>query len=193
MKDISEFATVNEKGEIVIDYDAYNKELASELDRARTQASQTAKQNAEKELRASLVKELKEKAEAEAKMTADELLKAEKEAFQKERLEFDKKQVEAIYKEAGISDNEIELLTALLGEDTTKNLETAKKFAEARKTYNEESKIKLTEELQLKTPDPKKKEGGEDIGSLMAKEVSSQNAGSGYVKLSVDAPNDVKI
>ena len=120
MKDIIEFATVNEKGEIVIDYDAYNKELASELDRARTQASQTAKQNAEKELRTSLVKELKEKAEAEAKMTADELLKAEKEAFHKERLEFDKKQVETIYKEAGIGDNEIELLTALLGEDTTK-------------------------------------------------------------------------
>ena len=149
--DIKNFVKTNEDGTTSVDTAAFEAALKSELDKARTPASDPAAANAEKKLRGSIEKEIREKLEEEAKMTAEEKLKAEREKFAAEKKEFDKKRIEQIYKDAGLSDNEIAIMCALIGDDSDKNIETATKFAEARKASTEEFKTKLKEEFQMET------------------------------------------
>lgn len=192
MKDITNFIKQNADGSYTIDNDAYSKELQSELDRARQQASDTARQNAEKELRSSIMKELQEKAEADAKLTAEQKLQAEREAFAKEKRDFDILRVKNIYKEAGFTEKEIEYLAELVGDDTEKNLEKATNIAEARKVANEETRKKIQEELQTNG-----RRGGDDngggsgekgLGARMA-EKFSQATVNDYVDLSGNSSN----
>lgn len=146
---IKDFVKTNEDGSTSIDTTAFEAALKSELDKARTQASETASVNTEKKLRKSIEEEIRGKLEEEAKMSAEEKLKAEREKFLEEKKAFDKKRIESIYKDAGISDDEIAIMCSLIGEDSDKNIETATKFAEARKASSEEAKKKMLEELQM--------------------------------------------
>lgn len=187
MKDIKEFIKKGENGEFTIDYEAYKAELNSELDRARTQASETAKNNAEKTLRSTIEKEIKEKLEAEAKLSAEEKLKQEREAFALEKKEFDKKRIKQMYADAGIGEAEIEILCGLIGDDSEKNIETATKFAEARKTANEDAEKRFKEKMQQNgvRVDGSNGSGSDDdnIGAKMAKLFSDKNEGNGYIDL----------
>ena len=146
---IKDFVKTNEDGSTSIDTTAFEAALKSELDKARTQASETASANTEKKLRKSIEEEIRSKLEEEAKMSAEEKLKAERDKFLEEKKAFDKKRIESIYKDAGISDDEIAIMCSLIGEDSDKNIETATKFAEARKASSEEAKKKMLEELQM--------------------------------------------
>lgn len=196
MKDIKDFVKTNEDGTITIDYDAYNAELKSELDRARTQASNTAKENAEKQLKVTLEKEIKAKLEEEAKMTAEEKLKVEREALLEEKKKFDQERIVKIYEDAGIGKDEIEILSKLISDNSEVNLETAKKFADARKAANEVSKKAILEELQLsKQKDDNFGGGGggdDDLGAKWAKTLSSQ-APSAYVDLSPNVGGEINL
>ena len=187
---LKDFIKQNSDGTFEYDDAAFT----SALDRERTQASDTARKNAEQKLRVEIEKELKAKLEEEAKLTAEEKLKKDMEAFAQQKRDFDKQRITTIYKDAGISDAEIEYLTTLIGDDSDKNIETAQKFAEARKTANEEYKKKLTEEFQTSGSRPKDGEGsgGESVVSKLAKEFSTQPTAGGYVDLKGDS-TDVKI
>lgn len=179
---INDFIKTKEDGSFEVDQAAFT----AALDRERNQASETSKKNTEQKLRSEIEKELKAKLEEEAKLTAEEKLKKDMEAFAQQKREFDKQRIVTIYKDAGISDGEIEYLTALIGDDSEKNLETATKFAEARKTANEQYKKALTEELQVNSARPKDSDGGSDasLAVRLAKEFSQPSNANKYVDLS---------
>lgn len=189
--DINSYVTVGADGKPVINEEAFKAAFQSEMDRARQQASETAKKNAEKELRTTIAQELEE----QAKMTAEEKLQKEREAFRLERQAFDKERIETIYKNAGISDEEIKIFTALIGDNSAQNLETAYKIANARKAANEANIKKLQEEMQQTAPRPDDKNGGggeSSIGAQMAKKFS-QPTNTNYVDLSPNAGGEVKL
>lgn len=184
---IKDFIKQKEDGTFDIDEAAFT----SALDRERNQASDTARKNAESKLRGEIEKELKIKLEEEAKLTAEEKLKKDMEAFAQQKRDFDKQRITTIYKDAGISDAEIEYLTTLIGDDSTKNLETAQKFAEARKSANEEYKKKLTEEFQTSGTRPKDGDGTGGTSNIakLAQEMSAPKTSNAYVDLSGNAEN----
>lgn len=171
---INDFIKTKEDGSFEVDQAAFT----AALDRERNQASETSKKNTEQKLRSEIEKELKAKLEEEAKLTAEEKLKKDMEAFAQQKRDFDKQRIVTIYKDAGISDAEIEYLTALIGDDSEKNLEVAQKFAEARKTANDEYKKKLTEELQTSGGRPNaggnSDDGNESDAARYAKEFSAR-------------------
>ena len=187
---LKDFIKQNSDGTFEYDEAAFT----SALDRERTQASETARKNSEQKLRSEIEKELKVKLEEEAKLTAEEKLKKDMEAFAQQKRDFDKQRITTIYKDAGISDTEIEYLTALIGDDSEKNIETAQKFAEARKTSNEEYKKQLTEEFQTsgKRPNDGGDGAGEGVAAKLAKEFSKQPTAGAYVDLKGDS-SDVKL
>ena len=182
------FIKVDENGKVVIDEKAYNAEMQSELDKARQQASETSATNTEKKLRESLEKDIRAKLEEEAKLSAEEKLEAERKKFAEEKKEFDKTRIKAIYADAGMSEVEIELALGLVGDDSAKNLETAKKFAEARKAANEAAEKKFKEDLQNHTPSPNGGDpngGGEkSVGERQAERFAKVEKVNDYVDLS---------
>lgn len=175
-----------EDGKIVVDENGYKAKAQSELDKARQQASETASTNAEKKLRDTLEKEIKAKLEEEAKLTAEQKLEADRKAFLEEKKEFDKARIKSMYEDAGMSEVEIEVALGLIGDDSAKNLETAKKFAEARKAANESAKLKFQEELQHNTPNPSGNGNGEgkSVGEMQAERFAKSAKASDYVDLS---------
>lgn len=161
---LKDFIKQNSDGTFEYDDAAFT----SALDRERTQASDTARKNAEQKLRVEIEKELKAKLEEEAKLTAEEKLKKDMEAFAQQKRDFDKQRITTIYKDAGISDAEIEYLTTLIGDDSDKNIETAQKFAEARKTANEEYK-------KNSQKNSKPREADRKMATVAAQKVSQVN------------------
>ena len=105
-----------------------------------------------------------------------------------EKKEFDKTRIKAIYADAGMSEVEIELALGLVGDDSAKNLETAKKFAEARKAANEAAEKKFKEDLQNHTPSPNGGDpngGGEkSVGERQAERFAKVEKVNDYVDLS---------
>lgn len=187
MKDIKDFIKIGEDGKVVIDYDAYNADLNAELDRARTQASTTATANTEKKLRDNLEKEIRQQLEDEAKMTAEEKLKSEREAFIREKQEFDKERIRQTYANAGIEEDEIAILLGFVGDDSKTNLETAQKIADARKKSSENARAKILEELQTSYNSAPNGNGAgasatESVAEKMAKKYSAKPVGD-YVDL----------
>lgn len=179
---LNDYLKQKEDGTYEIDTAAFE----ADLDRERNTASDTAKKNTEKKLRGDLEKEIRAQLEEEAKQTAEEKLQKQIEAFAADRRAFDKERVTLIYKDAGISDVEIELLVALLGDDSAKNLENAHKIADARKSANEDYKKKVQEELVANgtRPDSNGGNGGEmSEAEKYAKMFSTKPSGSGYVDL----------
>ena len=172
--DIKNYISTNDKGEQVIDYDKFN----ADLDRERTQASTTAREKADKELRKSIRDEL----EKEASLSAEEKVKAEREKLLEERKKFNEERIQAIYKDAGLSEDEMTPLLELVTDDAEKSLEKANKIASARKKYFEDYKVntkkQLEKELALNSPDPNGASGGgkeENLGSQLAKKTTTTN------------------
>ena len=168
---INDFLKKNEDGTFSIDEAGFT----AALDRERNTASDTAKKNAEKKLRAELEKEIKEKLEEEAKLSAEQKLQKQMEDFAQMKREFDISRVKTIYKDAGISDDEAELMLALIGDDSDKNIENAHRFADARKKAKEEAEKRIREELlrENKRPDGNGAgDGQESEGERYAKKYS---------------------
>ncbi len=188
---INDFIKQKEDGSYEVDQAAFN----AALDRERNQASETSKKNTEQKLRSEIEKELKTKLEEEAKMTAEEKLKKDMEAFAQQKRDFDKQRITTIYKDAGITDTEIEYLTTLIGDDSEKNLETATKFADARKKANQEYEKVLIEKFQTNGYRPKDDGNGntEDIGAQFAKEFAAKTNISDFVDLSGKTGDGIKL
>lgn len=179
--DISKFVTIGEDGKLKIDNEAFN----AELDRERTKASETASKNTETKLRSAMEKEIREQLKQEAEMSAEQKLQAERAKLLEERKAFDIERIKKIYKDANISDTEVEILLASVGEDSAKNLETAQKFAEARKVADENYKKKVQEEFQFndKNPNNGNTNGVKSLGEQMAERLSHREENK-YVDLS---------
>lgn len=179
---INDFLKKNDDGTFDIDEAGFT----AALDRERNKASDTAKANTEKKLRAELEKEIKEKLEEEAKLSAEQKLQKQMEEFAEKKRAFDKDRVKTIYKDAGISDDEIELMLSLIGDDSDKNIATATKFADARKKANEEYEKKVKEDILRNSdrPDNHKDGDGEESEAERFAKMFSKKAVSDYVDLS---------
>ena len=148
---LADYAKLDENGKLVLNTDAFK----SAVDKERNQASDTARANAEKKLRADLTKEIKEQLEREASLTAEEKLKAEREALQAERLAFNKERVKNIYTSSGVFDeNEVVLFADLITEDYEKSVEKANAIVEARKKRNEQYEKDFMAKVQAGQPRP---------------------------------------
>ena len=154
---LADYVKIDENGKPVFDNEAFN----SALDRERNQASETARANAEKKLTAELTKKIKEDLENQANLTAEEKLKAEREAFQTERLNFNKERIKHIYSSSKLfTDEEIELFLGLSNEDYEKSSEKANAIVEARKKHNETYEKDFMAKLQTQQPRPDGNGGG---------------------------------
>lgn len=177
MINIQDYVSIGANGELQIDNEKFASAYQSEMDRARTQASDTASANAEKKLRTQLEKELRKEAEEKAKLSAEELLKQREDELLKKQRAFEEKQLKAMYKENGFGDEEIELLCSFIGEDSDANLETATKFINARKAQMDLVITKTKEEMQFNGYRPQG--GGTDqtlsIGQRQAQRQNAEN------------------
>ncbi len=168
---LEDYISKNEQGEQVIDYEKFN----ADLDRERTQASETARTKAEKDLRKSIREEL----ENEANLSAEEKVKAERDKLLEERKKFNEERVKAIYTDANISEDELSPLLELVTDDAEKSIERARTIANARKKqfedYKELTKKELEKELAGKEPGTGGQSGGskeENLGAKLAKKAT---------------------
>lgn len=157
---IKDFLKQTENGTFDIDEAGF----IAALDRERSKASDTASKNTESKLRTALEKEIREKLEEEAKLSAEQKLQKQMDDFAEMKRNFDRERVKAIYEGAGIGAEETELLLTLIGDDSEKNLENAKKFADARKKANEDNEKRIREELLRNNGD--RPDGNGDKGEV---------------------------
>lgn len=137
---------------------------SADLDRARTEASITARNNAEKELREKIRKELEE----EAKLTAEEKARKDFEnelnKLKEEKLELNKDRARVILKEAGFDlENSKDLINSIVSDDKEDTIKKANLLAtqfklnlEALRKSDREQMVKNTE-----TPKVSKTQGKE--------------------------------
>lgn len=172
-KELKDYVTFDDNGKPVFDNEAF----IADLDRERNQASETARANAEKKLRTTLEKEIRDKVAQEAEMTANEKFEAKiKEFEEKERL-FNKREVEQVFKTSNLfADEEIGIFVATLGNDQAKNLENANALVEARKKYNEKYEKDFLAKVQSQQPRPDGNGNGGKVESEAEKYAKSFGA-----------------
>ncbi len=169
---------VNEVAQEVVTPKTYTE---ADLDRARTQASQTARANAEKELREEIRKEYEMQAQMSAEEIAKQKYEQDKLILKNERLELNRERAEAILSNAGFEiDNIKDIVDSVVGEDkdatinkanlvakqfteqlqimrkkdaenVIKNVETPKTKLEKSKSWEE---MNLNERLELREKNP---------------------------------------
>lgn len=148
MLDISKFVTVDENGKAVIDSDAFKSAYDADL----RKSLDTNSENTKKKLEAEIRKQLEE----EAKMSAEEKLKAERDTFEAEKSkwvkDFAQKQAKVKMASAELSEEEISTYLELVSND--EDIAKIDKILEIRKKSNDELKKKWEEDLALKQPNP---------------------------------------
>lgn len=174
MKKLSDFVTFGEDGKPIFDDAAYT----AELDRARNEASATARTNAEKELRKSITDQVRNEIEENAKLSAEEKLAKDREALVNERKSFNSERFKSHLKNANLfSDEEVEVYMGLLSDNYDESIGRADKVIAARTKYNEDYDKKVKQELQVGLP--RGNGGGQESGgtstSYAAKKAQSYN------------------
>lgn len=138
---IENFVKVNEDGDLDIDKAAFQSALDAEISRA---VDKYAKGKGRDEIRKQL--------EEEAKLTADEKLKAEREEFEEykksETIKLNQEKAKAKLEGKGFSEKEIEYLLGNVGIDSEKSMATLNTLIEERTKFVEETKKKAIESLQ---------------------------------------------
>lgn len=174
---IKDYYKTKEDGTSEFDESAYETAMQSYIDDQRRIASETAKKNG--------IAEGKKQAEETAKMSAEEKLEQTKREFQEEmdkrlaefkkkEIDFNKTRIKAIYKNAGLSEKEIETLVSLVGEDYEGAEKGANDFIEARKGVLETYKNDLMKDIQGGQPDPKGNNGNDGGKDSVAKQYAKQ-------------------
>lgn len=138
---IENYVKLNESGELDIDKAAFQSALDAEISRA---VDKYAKGKGRDEIRKQL--------EEEAKLTADEKLKAEKEEFEeykkKETIKLNQEKAKAKLEGKGFSEKEIEYLLGNVGIDSEKSMKNINTLIEEREKLTADIKQKAIESLQ---------------------------------------------
>lgn len=170
MIDISKFVTVDDNGKVAIDTDGFNSAYDSALRKSLETNSENTRKKMESEIRKSL--------EEEAKLSAEEKLKKDREAFeadmQKRLQDFAKSQAKSKMKTAGLDDDEIDTYLELVSDEESiskidKLLEIRNKRTESLKKEWEQSV--LTNQKNPETSDDK----ALSLGATMAKEYQTKS------------------
>ena len=171
MIDISKFVTVDENGKAVIDTDAYKSAYDSEMRKSLDTNSENTRKKLEAEIRKSLAEE--------AKLSAEEKLKKEREDFEAsmaQRLrDFAQYQAKSKMKSAGLDEEEIATYLELVTDEESiakidKLLDLRNKRAETLKKEWEQSVL-----TSQKTPETSNSgEENASYGATMAREYQSK-------------------
>lgn len=146
--DIQKFVRTKDDGSMEIDKEGFQSAFDAEISRA----VETFKNGKGKE-------EIRKQLEEEAKLTAEEKLKQEREAFEqyKRNSIIQLNQEKAKAKMAGkFSDEEITILLSTITEDAEKSLDTVDKLVKAREVAIESAKKSAIENLQTSQPNVNK-------------------------------------
>ena len=143
--DISKFVTTNEEGKVEIDSEGYKRAFDAEISRA-VEAYKNGKGK----------QEMREQLEAEAKLTADEKLKQEREAFEEykrgERVKLNQEKAKARLEGKGFSEKEVEFLLTTITEDGDKCIAKIDELITERNSAIENAKKVAIENLQKGQP-----------------------------------------
>jgi hypothetical protein len=162
-------------GKTVVDTEAYNKAYTAEVDRERTVASTSARENAKKEMRDALKEEVRKEIEEETKLTIEEKNKKEREKIEAERLELNKEKVRNVFEKTGLYDDaEISELMTIVTLDGKVSLEKANKLAELRKTKMSEYEKTLTEKIQSGLQQPNGQNTNKNDNSEISKLINKK-------------------
>ena len=136
----------------------YDDFCAHLIKKTETSATAKAKKDLEQEIRTQI--------ENEAKMTAEEKLKAEREKmeadFKVERTNFNKDLAKDKLKNAGFEDSEMDVFLDFVTDDKETSLGKIDKICESRKASQEKLKAQWTEELKKNAPQIKIGGNGDD-------------------------------
>ena len=137
---IENYVRLNDEGKIEVDKDAFQSALDSEISRA---VDKYAKGKGRDEIRKQL--------EEEAKLTADEKLKAEREEFESykrnETIKLNQERVKAKL-EGKFSDKEIAYMLKNVGTDAEESLKTVETLITEREKFIADTQKKAIEDLQ---------------------------------------------
>lgn len=166
MLDISKFVTVDENGKVQIDSDAYKSAYDADLRKSLDTNSENTRKKLEKEIREQLTEE--------AKLSAEEKLKKDREDFEVDmtnRLKaFAQKQAEIKMKNANFDDDEISTYLELVNDD--ESLSKIDKIIASRAKKTEELKKQWQSEISQNQPNPTSNAGDggetESLGKRMA-------------------------
>lgn len=126
--DIKKFAKLNEKGEIEFDETGFQSGLDAEISRA-----------VDKYANGKGKDEMRKKLEEEAKLTAEEKLKADKEAFEKwkheETVKIIQGKAQAKLEGKGFTEKEIEFILSKVGENEESDMATIDSLVEDRTNF----------------------------------------------------------
>ena len=147
--DIQKYATLSDDGKISYNTEEFAKDFQSEIDSRIGKAIDTFKKG-------SMRDEIRKELEEEAKLSADEKLKKDREEFEAykkaERLNLSKAKVKNILASDKFSQEEIEILLGEVTDDEDASIAKATKLLEARVKMLEEIKKKAIEDLQANQP-----------------------------------------
>ena len=164
--DIQKFVTTKEDGSWEIDKEGFQSAFDAEISRA-----------VEKFKNGKGKEEIRQQLEQEAKLSAEEKLKQEREEFEayklQAKIELNKEKAKAKMEGKGFSDDELEILLSTINEDSEKSLETVDKLIKAREAVLEQTKQSAIQGLQqsqqnagkvLIKPDGSKSEDVKPVG-----------------------------
>ena len=139
--DIKKFVKLNEKGEIEFDESGFQSGLDAEISRA-----------VDKYANGKGKDEIRKKLEEEAKLTAEEKLKAEREEFEKYKLEtkveINKAKAKAKLENKGFTEKEVEFLLSTISDDEEKSLSTIDTLVEERTRFIADTQKSAIQNLQ---------------------------------------------
>lgn len=176
MLDISKFVTVDEEGKAVIDTEAYKSAYDAELRKSLDTNSENTKKKLEAEIRKTL--------EEEAKLSAEEKLKKDREDFEasmaKRLKDFAQTQAKSKMTLAEIGEDEINTYLELVNSE--EDIAKIDRLIETRKKAQEDLKKKWQEELVNQQPSPSGNNGAggdKSFGAQMAEQYQTKTQATG--------------
>lgn len=150
MLDLNKFITTGEDGKTTVDNEAYKKALTSYVDSKVNSGIETFKTG-------SFRNEIKKELEAEAKLSAEELLQKERDSFEaykkEQKAEIVKSKASAVLKNGGFSDDEAKEYLKLVTDDEESSLKTMERMVELRNSLIEETKKNAIKGIQSNEPE----------------------------------------
>lgn len=174
MLDIEKYVTIGEDGKPKFDKEAYQSAFDAEI----RKSVESSTENLKKKLSGDIRKQLEE----EAKLSAEEKLKQEREAFENEKFEFYKTSAQEKAKSKMLGsqlfedEEEIATILELVSDDA--GIAKVEKLIASRQKMNEKMKKSMQSELIGSQPNPQDGDGDKDnsLGAIKAKQYQNKGA-----------------
>lgn len=153
--DYTKLLSIDSEGKPTINESELKKLLQVEGDRRSTEASRTARENAELELKERIRAELEQEAKLSAEEKAKMLISKEMEVIKKEKLNLNREKVENLFLKANIDKEDYEPLLSYVSDDITKSLEVAEKqISSIQKIAEKQYQSRIKENMGVNSTPP---------------------------------------